>query len=169
MASIINNSNIGKGVNIMIKCNGMDRDDFIHEQVMRIVKENMEFTNVACPKATKASASASSTGETVKDPKASSATQGSWDSTNTPGGVSAIAKEKWNVQEIAAMVTKVLVQNGIEFSNKPLPEPTTISASTQPAWKTGEEEVPKMSASTQAVWKKDEPRKPSASTQAGWK
>ena len=78
----------------MIKCNGMDRDDFIHEQVMKIVQENMEFTNVARQKATKASASASSTGETVKDPKASSATQGSWDSTNTPGGVSAIAKEK---------------------------------------------------------------------------
>ena len=169
MASIINNSNIGKGVNIMIKCNGMDRDDFIHEQVMKIVQENMEFTNVARQKATKASASASSTGETVKDPKASSATQGSWDSTNTPGGVSAIAKEKWNVKEIAAMVTKVLVKNGIEFSNKPLPEPTTISASTQPAWKTGEEAAPKMSASTQAIWKKDEPRKPSASTQAGCK
>lgn len=153
----------------MIDCKDMSREEFIHQQVTKILNEHMEFSNVARPKPTKASASASSTGKPVEEPKASAATQGSWDSTNTPGGVSALAKEKWNVHDIAAMVTKVLKENEVAFSNKPLPKPTTVSSSTQPAWKTGEPEAAKPSASTQAVWKKDEPRKPSASTQAGWK
>ncbi|MCI6858071.1 MAG: hypothetical protein MR867_02085 [Eubacterium sp.] len=227
----------------MIDRKDMDRQELIHQQVMEILSENLQFSNVARPKPTKASTATSAAWKKDEAPKASAATQGAWDSTNTPGGVSSLAKEKWTVQEIAAMITKVLTQNNVafsnkpvpaptkvssstqpawkgdeecpkkpaagtqgawdttdtpggvsseakevwnpsaiaalvtkvlkqnnvEFSNKPLPKPTTISSSTQPAWKGDEKECPKASASTQVVWKKDEPRKPSASTQAGWK
>lgn len=226
----------------MIDRKDMDRQELIHQQVMEILSENLQFSNVARPKPTKASTATSAAWKKDEAPKASAATQGAWDSTNTPGGVSSLAKEKWTVQEIAAMITKVLTQNNVAFSNKPvpaptkvssstqpawkgdeecpkkpaagtqgawdttdtpggvsseakkawnideiaalvtkalqenaefhnapLPKPTTISSSTQPAWKGDEKECPKASASTQVVWKKDEPRKPSASTQAGWK
>ncbi len=226
----------------MIDNQDMDRQALIHKQVMEILGEQLNFSNVARPKPTKASTATSASWKKAEEPKASAATQGSWDSTDTPGGVSSLAKEKWTVKEIAAMVTKVLCENRVAFSNKPLPAPTTISSSTQPAWKKeeegvrkpaagtqgawdttdspggvsseakqvwnpdaiaamvtkalkehaefhnmplpkpttvssstqaawkgDEEECHKISASTQAVWKKDEPRKPSASTQAGWK
>ena len=217
----------------------------LNEEISRIVKkvlnEKAEFSNVARPKPEKASTSASSTWKTDDAPKPSASTQGSWDSTNTPGGVSATAKKVWTVKDIAMAATKILQENAAfsnkplpkpttvsastqpawkteeeapikpsastqagwdnrntpgavseeakqvwtvkdiamavtkvlqenaAFSNKPLPKPTTVSASTQPSWKSDEEKYGKLSASTQAVWKKDEPRRPSASTQAGWK
>ena len=115
------------------------RQELIHSQVMEILKENqLAFSNVARPKPT----------------KASTATSGAWDSTNTPGGVSSLAKEKWNVQEIAALVTKALESNNVKvaFSNKPIPAPTTISSSTQPAWKKEEEAPRKPAAGTQGAW-----------------
>ena len=114
------------------------RQELIHSQVMEILKENqLAFSNVARPKPTKASTATSASWSKDMAPKASAATQGAWDSTNTPGGVSSLAKEKWNVQEIAALVTKALEASNVKvaFSNKPIPAPTTISSSTQPAWK----------------------------------
>lgn len=130
------------------------RMEQIHRQVMEILSENAEFSNVARPKPTRASTATSAAWKKDDAPKASAATQGSWDSTNTPGGVSSLAKEKWTVKEIAAMVTKVLCQNEVAFANKPLPEPTTVSSSTQPSWKKDEEYNPE--------------RKPAAGTQGAW-
>lgn len=100
------------------------RQELIHSQVMEILKENqLAFSNVARPKPTKASTATSASWSKDLAPKASAATQGAWDSTNTPGGVSSLAKEKWNVQEIAALVTKALESNNVKvaFSNKPIP------------------------------------------------
>ena len=96
------------------------RQELIHSQVMEILKENqLAFSNVARPKPTKASTATSASWSKDLAPKASAATQGAWDSTNTPGGVSSLAKEKWNVQEIAALVTKALESNNVKvaFSN----------------------------------------------------
>ena len=101
------------------------RQELIHSQVMEILKENqLAFSNVARPKPTKASTATSASWSKDLAPKASAATQGAWDSTNTPGGVSSLAKEKWNVQEIAALVTKALESNNVKvaFSNKPIPD-----------------------------------------------
>ena len=131
------------------------RQELIHSQVMEILKENqLAFSNVARPKPTKASTATSASWSKDLAPKASAATQGAWDSTNTPGGVSSLAKEKWNVQEIAALVTKALESNNVKvaFSNKPIPAPTTISSSTQPAWKKEEEAPRKPAAGTQGAW-----------------
>ena len=131
------------------------RQELIHSQVMEILKENqLAFSNVARPKPTKASTATSASWAKDLAPKASAATQGAWDSTNTPGGVSSLAKEKWNVQEIAALVTKALESNNVKvaFSNKPIPAPTTISSSTQPAWKKEEEAPRKPAAGTQGAW-----------------
>ena len=125
------------------------RQELIHSQVMEILKENqLAFSNVARPKPTKASTATSASWSKDLAPKASAATQGAWDSTNTPGGVSSLAKEKWNVQEIAALVTKALEASNVKvaFSNKPIPAPTTISSSTQPAWKKDEDEAPRKPA-----------------------
>ena len=147
------------------------RQELIHSQVMEILKENqLAFSNVARPKPTKASTATSASWSKDLAPKASAATQGAWDSTNTPGGVSSLAKEKWNVQEIAALVTKALEASNVKvaFSNKPIPAPTTISSSTQPAWKDDSEEYkPKESASAQGIWERG--NKISASTQPAWK
>ena len=147
------------------------RQELIHSQVMEILKENqLAFSNVARPKPTKASTATSASWSKDMAPKASAATQGAWDSTNTPGGVSSLAKEKWNVQEIAALVTKALEASNVKvaFSNKPIPAPTTISSSTQPAWKDDSEEYkPKESASAQGIWERG--NKISASTQPAWK
>ena len=136
----------------MIDNQDMDRQALIHKQVMEILGEQLNFSNVARPKPTKASTATSAAWKKAEEPKASAATQGSWDSTDTPGGVSSLAKEKWTVKEIAAMVTKVLCENRVAFSNKPLPAPTTISSSTQPAWKKEEEGVRKPAAGTQGAW-----------------
>ena len=125
------------------------RQELIHSQEMEILKENqLAFSNVARPKPTKASTATSASWSKDMAPKASAATQGAWDSTNTPGGVSSLAKEKWNVQEIAALVTKALEASNVKvaFSNKPIPAPTTISSSTQPAWKKDEDEAPRKPA-----------------------
>ena len=85
------------------------RQEIIHNQVMEILKENnLAFSNVARPKPTKASTATSASWSKDMAPKASAATQGAWDSTNTPGGVSSLAKEKWNVEKIAALVTNAL-------------------------------------------------------------
>ena len=147
------------------------RQELIHSQVMEILKENqLAFSNVARPKPTKASTATSASWSKDMAPKASAATQGAWDSTNTLGGVSSLAKEKWNVQEIAALVTKALEASNVKvaFSNKPIPAPTTISSSTQPAWKDDSEEYkPKESASAQGIWERG--NKISASTQPAWK
>ena len=68
---------------------------------------------------------------------------------------------------IAALVRKELTEN-LEFYNKPLPKPTTVSSSTQPAWKDDSEEYkPKESASAQGIWERG--NKISASTQPAWK
>ena len=87
--------------------------------------------------------------------------------TDTPGGLSAETKKVWNLDAIAALVRKELTEN-LEFYNKPLPKPTTVSSSTQPAWKDGSEEYkPKESASAQGIWERG--NKISASTQPAWK
>ena len=71
------------------------RQELIHSQVMEILKENqLAFSNVARPKPTKASTATSASWSKDMAPKASAATQGAWDSTNTPGGVSSLAKEE---------------------------------------------------------------------------
>ena len=149
------------------------RQELIHSQVMEILKENqLAFSNVARPKPTKASTATSASWSKDMAPKASAATQGAWDSTNTPGGVSSLAKEKWNVQEIAALVTKALEASNVKvaFSNKPIPAPTTISSSTQPAWKKDEDEAPrKPAAGTQGAWDvTDTPGGLSAETKKVW-
>ena len=148
------------------------RQELIHSQVMEILKENqLAFSNVARPKPTKASTATSASWSKDLAPKASAATQGAWDSTNTPGGVSSLAKEKWNVQEIAALVTKALESNNVKvaFSNKPIPAPTTISSSTQPAWKKEEEAPRKPAAGTQGAWDTtDTPGGLSAETKKVW-
>lgn len=93
------------------------RQELIHSQVMEILKENqLAFSNVARPKPTKASTATSASWSKDMAPKASAATQGAWDSTNTPGGVSSLAKEKWNVQEIAALVTKALEASNVKVA-----------------------------------------------------
>ena len=94
-------------------------------------------------------------------------TQGAWDVTDTPGGLSAETKKVWNLDAITALVKKELTEN-LEFYNKPLPKPTTVSSSTQPAWKDDSEEYkPKESASAQGIWERG--NKISASTQPAWK
>ena len=97
------------------------RQELIHSQVMEILKENqLAFSNVARPKPTKASTATSASWSKDMAPKASAATQGAWDSTNTPGGVSSLAKEKWNVQEIAALVTKALEASNVKVAFSPV-------------------------------------------------
>lgn len=87
--------------------------------------------------------------------------------TDTPGGLSAETKKVWNLDAITALVKKELTEN-LEFYNKPLPKPTTVSSSTQPAWKDDSEEYkPKESASAQGIWERG--NKISASTQPAWK
>lgn len=46
------------------------------------------------------------------------------------------------------LVTKALEASNVKvaFSNKPIPAPTTISSSTQPAWKKDEDEAPRKPA-----------------------
>ena len=148
------------------------RQEQIHKQVMEILQENqLAFSNVARPKPTKASTATSASWSKDQEPKASAATQGAWDSTNTPGGVSSLAKEKWNVEQIAALVTKALEANNVQvaFANKPLPEPTTISSSTQPAWKKEEDAPRKPAAGTQGAWDTtDTPGGLSAETKKVW-
>ena len=144
------------------------RQELIHSQVMEILKENqLAFSNVARPKPTKASTATSASWSKDLAPKASAATQGAWDTTDTPGGLSSETKKVWNLDAIAALVRKELTEN-LEFYNKPLPKPTTVSSSTQPAWKDGSEEYkPKESASAQGIWERG--NKISASTQPAWK
>jgi molybdopterin-guanine dinucleotide biosynthesis protein len=63
---------------------------------------------------------------------------------------------------------KTTLTENLEFYNKPLPKPTTVSSSTQPAWKDDSEEYkPKESASAQGIWERG--NKISASTQPAWK
>ena len=163
------------------------RQELIHSQVMEILKENqLAFSNVARPKPTKASTATSASWSKDMAPKASAATQaawkkdedeaprkpaagtqGAWDVTDTPGGLSAETKKVWNLDAITALVKKELTEN-LEFYNKPLPKPTTVSSSTQPAWKDDSEEYkPKESASAQGIWERG--NKISASTQPAWK
>ena len=67
---------------------------------------------------------------------------------------SAETKKVWNLDAITALVKKELTEN-LEFYNKPLPKPTTVSSSTQPAWKDDSEEYkPKESASAQGIWER---------------
>ena len=99
--------------------------------------------------------------------KPAAGTQGAWDTTDTPGGLSSETKKVWNLDAIAALVRKELTEN-LEFYNKPIPKPTTVSSSTQPAWKDDSEEYkPKESASAQGIWERG--NKISASTQPAWK
>ena len=144
------------------------RQELIHSQVMEILKENqLAFSNVARPKPTKASTATSASWSKDMAPKASAGTQGAWDVTDTPGGLSAETKKVWNLDAITALVKKELTEN-LEFYNKPLPKPTTVSSSTQPAWKDDSEEYkPKESASAQGIWERG--NKISASTQPAWK
>lgn len=119
------------------------RQELIHSQVMEILKENqLAFSNVARPKPTKASTatSASWSKDILRKHLQQHRSMGQHKYT---GGVSSLAKEKWNVQEIAALVTKALEASNVKvaFSNKPIPAPTTISSSTQPAWKKDEDEA----------------------------
>ena len=53
--------------------------------------------------------------------KPAAGTQGAWDTTDTPGGLSSETKKVWNLDAIAALVRKELTEN-LEFYNKPLPK-----------------------------------------------
>ncbi len=147
--------------------NKKDLELQIEQIVRRLLSEKMEFGNVARPKPTKASTSTPASWMKEKTPKPSGATQGAWDATDTPGGVSSYAKKRWSPDQMAAVITEVY--NRIEFGNKPVPYPDKISAST-PASNPIKKAAPKTSASTQASWKGEQgERKVSASTQASWK
>ena len=135
----------------------------------------VDFSNVARPKPTKDSASSNSTQKTwggKENAKASASTQGAWDSTNTPGGVSGTAKSTWTKDQIVALVTEEVMKN-LEFANKPFDASGKSSASTQAGFKKDDEfGYGKTSPSTQAGFKKDDEFKygaVSASTQAAWR
>ena len=146
------------------------------EKMVKDILKDANFSNVARPKAVKASASSASTQKTwggKENAKASSSTQGSWDATNTPGGVSSFAKEVWTKDQIVALVREEVMKT-LAFGNKPVPAPKTVSASTQPGYKSEPDKYGKLSASTMASYKKPEEYeygkgKVSASTQSAWR
>lgn len=108
------------------------------EAQVRKALTGMEFSNVV----------------PTEPPKASTATQGAWDATNTPGGVSKFAKKVWTIEEVESKVRKALEK--VDFYNNPThPYPTKTSASSTQVIT---EHVPskKLSASTQPSWKKEE-------------
>ena len=142
-----------------------DMEKRIAEAVKKVMSETSEFSNVARPKATKASTATQGAWQIQEEPKASSATQGSWDSTDTPGGVSSRAKDVWTREQLVAEITKVALEK-LEFFNRPIegevkpssskilkdveigPKDKEVSASTQPAWIHADPETKKkMSAS----------------------
>ncbi len=132
--------------------------------VTKILESNPEFSNVARPKATKASTATQGAWNIDEKPKASASTEGAWDATDTPGGVSSNAKKVWTVKDIEASVRKAVSENAA-FHNPTHPYPTKGSASnTQQI----NEPIPsgKISASTQTAWKdeKEPSGKVSAST-----
>ena len=145
------------------------------EKLVREALKEVNFGNLARPKATKASASSNSTQKTWggrENARPSSATQGSWDATNTPGGVSSNAKAVWTKDQIVAMVSDAVTRT-LQFGNAPVVPQGKSSASTQAGFKSAADyQYGKTSASTQAGYKKAEDykyEKVSASTQASWR
>ena len=142
--------------------------------IRNMIEQNPEFSNVARPKPTKASASSNSTQKTwggKANAKPSTATQGSWDSTNTPGGVAATSKEVWTKDQMAAFVAQTVAKQ-LSFANKPVVPTGKVSASSQPSYKPEGTKYGKISAATQPSWKKDEEYNlgaVSASTQSAWR
>ena len=93
------------------------------ENMVKDILKNANFGNVARPKPNKASASSNSTQKTwggKENARPSSSTQGSWDATNTPGGVSSFAKEVWTKDQIVALVREEVMRT-MAFGNKPVP------------------------------------------------
>lgn len=101
----------------------------IREQVTKALASNTsEFSNVARPKATKASTATQGAWTTKEAPKASSATEGAWDATNTPGGVSSNAKKVWTRDALKDEIKKVVTVSAA-FANKPVEPSGKISFS----------------------------------------
>ena len=125
-----------------------DLESRITAAVMQALKDQAEFSNVARPKATKASTATQGAWNIDDAPKASSATQGSWDSTDTPGGVAARSKKVWTKDELAAEVRKVVMAN-MQFFNRPIEgeaKPSAVKAVS------GETPSGKVSTATRASW-----------------
>ena len=145
------------------------------EKMIRDLLSEVDFGNVARPKPVKDSASSNVTQKTwggKENARPSAATQGSWDVTNTPGGISCHAKDKWTKDQLVAYVTDAVLNN-VQFGNKPFVVSDKTSASSQPSFKkAGDYKYGKTSASTQASFKKPEEfkyGKVSASTQSAWR
>ena len=145
------------------------------EKMIRDLLSEVDFGNVARPKPVKDSASSNVTQKTwggKENARPSAATQGSWDVTNTPGGISCHAKDKWTKDQLVAYVTDAVLNN-VQFGNKPFVVSDKASASSQPSFKKAADyKYGKTSASTQASFKKPEEfkyGKVSASTQSAWR
>ena len=123
-----------------------DRAQMIHEICMKVLQENMEFANQVRPKPTKESSAAWKPAKS-ETPKASGATEGAWDATNTPGGVSDAAKAVWTKDQIVAKVMAEL--KTAKFANMARPKPTKESSA---AWKPAKSENPKASGATEGAW-----------------
>ncbi len=147
--------------------NNKELVDQVAAAVKQILENNSEFSNVARPKATKASTATQGAWNINEKPKASASTEGAWDATDSPGGVSSNAKKVWTVKDIESSVRKAVAESAA-FHNPTHPYPAKGSASnTQQI----NDPIPsgKISASTQTAWKDEKaqaPGKVSASTVA---